>query len=591
MNRRSYIFFAIALVVVLGAAAAFNSFRSQGQNTAQSAKTILYYQCPMHPGFKSDRPGIAPCCGMEMEPVYAGSQTAGTEAQAALPPGAVKISTEKQQAIGVRVGVVAKSTSERTLRLLGRVAPDETRLYKMKAAADGWVQEVYPVTTGSFVKKGQPLASFYTPDFFVTGQNYIAALFNLDRKYPNTEKTVQTFEDILLGYGADEAQIEEIKETRQVSRSILLRAPATGFVLLREAFEGLRFQKGDELFRIADLERVWIYADLYENEARYIRAGATADLIHPQMGQHFTARVSDVLPQFDGSTRTLKVRLEVNNPRYTLRPDMFVDVSFPLHVPPSLTVPAEAVLDSGIRKMVFVDLGDGVLEPRRVETGWRMNDRIEILKGLMEGEKIVVSGNFLIDSESRLQGLASGYNVSAEIDPVCGMSVDPEKPGTLTSAIQGKTYYFCSASCKQKFDSDPQRYLPKEQALQPAPVVARTAAPSRDHVVVDPVCGRTVDPKTTMLMSVLNGRTYYFCSETCKAAFDRVKGAQSIAPAEPITKPPTDGMTVDPVCGMSVDSTKPGAFKSVLEGKTYYFCSESCKETFDKDPRAYLPKM
>lgn len=458
MKRLGYIALAAVLLIVSYTVAGWNSKRSGADHSAESARTILYYQCPMHPGFKSDKPGAAPCCGMEMEPVFAGGETAGKEASPSLPPGTLHISTEKQQVIGVRTGVVERSSSARTIRLLGRVAADETRLYKIKAAADGWIQEVYPVTTGSFVKKGQPLASFYTPDFYVTGQNYISALLNLDRRAPGTERTVQTFEDTLRSLGADSPQLEEMKRTRQVSRNIVISAPATGFVIFRDVSAGLRFEKGEELFRIAELDPLWIYAELYENEARYVRAGARAKVTHPQLGERFSARVSDVLAQFDSTSRTMKVRLEVANPRHLLRPEMFVDVEFPLNLPPSLTVPAEAVLDTGMQKTVFVDRGAGVFEPRRVETGWRMDNRVEIVKGLMDGERIVVSGNFLIDSETRLQGLASGYQAAGELDPVCGMTVDPDKPGALKSEHQGKSYYFCNPSCKESFEKEPQRY-------------------------------------------------------------------------------------------------------------------------------------
>ncbi|RPJ80712.1 MAG: hypothetical protein EHM18_18070, partial [Acidobacteria bacterium] len=176
MKRLGYLVAAILIIIAFYTVTGWNSKRSGPGTSAESAKTLLYYHCPMHPGFKSDKPGTAPCCGMELEPVYAGGEAAGEKAKPSLPPGTIHISADKQQIIGVRTGVVERSSSARTIRLLGRVAADENRLYKIKAAADGWIQEVFPVTTGSFVKKGQPLASFYTPDFFVTGQNYVASL-------------------------------------------------------------------------------------------------------------------------------------------------------------------------------------------------------------------------------------------------------------------------------------------------------------------------------------------------------------------------------------------------------------------------------
>jgi len=424
----------------------------------------------MHPGFKSDKPGVAPCCGMELEPVYEGAAADVVEAKQSVPKGAVHVSSEKQQLIGVRTGTVQKSSSERSMRLLGRVVPDETHLYPVKAAVDGWIQDVYPVTAGSMVKQGQPLASYYSPDFYAVEANFLFALTNQDKRVLNDwTKQAVTLEDQLRGFGMDPAQIEEIKKTRQLIRNVTIAAPGAGLVQLRQVSPGLRFQKGDELYRIVGLDRLWVYADLYENEARYFRPGVTATVVHPQMGEHFRARVSDALPQFDPATRTMKVRLEVDNPKHLLRPDMFVDVEFPLNLPASLAVPAEAVLDTGLQKTVFVDLGNGYFEPRRVETGWRMDNQVEITKGLMEGERIVVSGNFLIDSESRLQGLASGYKATEEVDPVCGMTVDPAKPTALKGVVDGHTYYFCAEFCKESFLKEPQKYLAKDSSSSSSP--------------------------------------------------------------------------------------------------------------------------
>ena len=169
-------------------------------------------------------------------------------------------------------------------------------------------------------------------------------------------------------------------------------------------------------------------------------------------------RVLNVPPQFDPASRTLKVRLEADNPGYALRPDMFVDVEFPIQLPPAITVPVDAVLDSGLRKTVFVDRDNGFFEPRKVETGWRFGDRVEIVKGLMPGERIVTSGTFLLDSESRMKMAAAGMSKSTEArsakDPVCGMDVDESKAKAAgrISEYRGKAYYFCTDQCKQQFD-------------------------------------------------------------------------------------------------------------------------------------------
>jgi RND family efflux transporter MFP subunit len=277
------------------------------------------------------------------------------------------------------------------------------------------------------------------------------------------ERNVKQYRDALRNLGMSEIQIEEIARTRQYAENIQIRSPTAGFVIVLNVSMGLRFDKGTELYRIADLSRVWILADLFENEASYFKPGRTVKVTLREQKKTFTAKVSAVLPQFDPATRTLKLRLEVENPGYTLRPDMFVDVSIPVTFPPAVIVPADAVLDAGIKKTVFVDRGNGIFEPRLVETGWRFGNRVEIKSGLKPGERIVVSGNFLIDSESKMELAAAGMYGTLEKDPVCGADIavrKAEKAGRI-SIYQGKTYYFSSLECKQQFDKNPNRYLEK----------------------------------------------------------------------------------------------------------------------------------
>ena len=201
-------------------------------------------------------------------------------------------------------------------------------------------------------------------------------------------------------------------------------------------------------------------ADIFEREAKFIPLGARAQVRY--QGQTFAAEISDALPAFDPVSRTLKVRLDLDNPAYILRPDMFVDVEMPVQLPAAVTVPADAVLDAGRQNIVYVDRGNGTFEPRPVETGWRFGDLVAITKGLDPGEHIVVSGTFLIDSESRFRSAAASWNQAPpkEVhDPVCGMGVDPGKADRLKGVFQGTTYYFCSESCKRKFEAHPQSYV------------------------------------------------------------------------------------------------------------------------------------
>ncbi len=416
MKKTAYA--AVLLLLVAGAFLA-GSRRSRERTitpAAVGARKILYYVDPMHPTYRSDKPGAAPDCGMPLEPVYAdgGPAQADSAGQAsATLPGSAPIDPAKRQLIGIQVKEVEKVSGSRTLRLFGRVVPDEVRVYRVNSGADGSVRDVSAVTTGSHVEKDQWLASCFMPDARVPLQAYLTALDVVDRaaqvgtdnplQLRSSNSALEFNIERLRNVGMSAFQIEEIKKTREIPVEIKIVAPAAGFVLARNVSPGLKFEKGAEWFRIADLSRVWILADVFENEAQYLRPGVRAQVSLPEQGKTLTARVAEVLPQFDAASRTLKVRLEADNPGTVLRPEMFVDVELPITFPPAIAVPVESVLDSGLKKTVFVERREGVFEPRQVETGWRFSDRVEIVKGLAPGERIAVSGTFFLDSESRMR--------------------------------------------------------------------------------------------------------------------------------------------------------------------------------------------
>ena len=389
-----------------------------------AARKILYYVDPMHPAYRSAKPGTAPDCGMQLEPVYGGAMAAagGSADESSRPPGAVNsstvnISAAQQQRIGIKVSAVEKTSGTHSLRLFGRVAPDETKIYKLVAGMDGVTRKISGVTTGSQVSRDQWLATFSAPELRAPIQGYLISLDVIDNQKEGgarapsqikaaEESSMQAL-DRLLNMGISPAQIEEVKRTRDTPTELVVTAPAGGVVLARNLSVGQRFDKGTEWYRIADLSRVWILADVFEKDARYVRPGQTARVTLAAGSAPMSARVSDIAPQFDPGTRTFKVRLEMDNPGYALRPDMFVDVALAIALPTSVSVPVEAVLDSGLRKTVFVDRGEGSFEPRQVETGWRFDDRVQIVSGLEAGERIVTSANFLLDSETRMQRAAA----------------------------------------------------------------------------------------------------------------------------------------------------------------------------------------
>ncbi len=466
----------IVIVIASFLAGVWYNSHTGGEKLPRGGRKILYWHDPMHPAYKSDKPGIAPDCGMQLEPVYAGEEgaTATLPDEPTALPGTVRISPERQQLIGIKVAKVEKAPWNHTVRVLGRVVPDESRVFRINSATDGWVKMILPVTTGSLVKKDELLATFFAPEFFSAIKAYLYGLRSFERFEKSGKETkeqlelttanIDSYRNSLRNLGMTEYQMDEIARTRQGPDNIEIRAPEAGFVLVRNVSPGQRFERGTELYRIADLSRVWILADIVESEGQYFHPGATAKITHAHNNREFKARVSDVLPQFDPATRTLKVRLEADNRGYALKPEMFVDGEFPIQLQSTLTVPSEALLDSGLRKMVFVDRGDGFFEPRKVETGERLGDHIEITKGLMEGERIVVSGNFLVDSESRLKLAAAGLPEDNVVDAVCGMGIDPRKTA-LISNYRGQTYHFCSALCKEKFDKHPEQYCGKEQRV------------------------------------------------------------------------------------------------------------------------------
>jgi multidrug efflux pump subunit AcrA (membrane-fusion protein) len=384
--------------------------RREAVDASQSpARKILYYIDPMHPQYKSDRPGNAPDCGMKLEPVYEGRSHAASRA-ADLDRG-VRVSRDMQRVVGVRVEAAEKISGTEKLRLYGRVAPDETRMYRVNAGIDGYIREISTVTTGSHVGNGEWLATLAAPDARTPIQAYLVAVEAMERgalrpvDVPGpVDAGVEQAVDRLMTLGMSRMQIAEIRRTRMVPTAIRITAPSAGFVVARNLTAGEKIASGEELFRIADLRRVWIHADLLGRDAEYVRPGMIADVTVPGRGTTIRAKISSAVPpQFDALSQSARVRLEADNPGSVLRPEMLVDVHLPITLPPAIAVPVDAVLDAGLNKRVYVERADGAFEPRDVETGWRFGDRVEIVNGLAEGDRVVVSGTFLLDSESRMR--------------------------------------------------------------------------------------------------------------------------------------------------------------------------------------------
>jgi len=497
---------------------------------AAAAQTAAY-ACPMHPQYRSDRAMDCPICGMRLEPITPGADSGSSGSEV---PGTVHIPTDKQQLIGVRTEEVRQTSASHVLRVPGRITVDDQRLSRSVAAADGWSLDLGPNAAGRFVGKDQVLASYYTRDLLGSEQLYLTSLGAVNdpnqRGVSNPSLRMgaslvpQYPIDTLRGIGMHDLQIEEVNRTRTASADIKIYSPVAGYVLERNISPGQRFEKGTEFYRIADISHVWVMTDFFEKDRQFLKPGAMATVRY--QGRRLMARMSDALPQFDPASRVLKTRFELDNPGQVLLPDMFVDVELPVDKPEAITVPADAVIDSGRHKTVYVEKGKGVFEPRMVEIGWRLGDRVQIAQGLEPGERIVVAGNFLIDSERRMKmpdsaSAANTDKAKTVKDLVCGMDIDPKSANTKKTVYKGETYYFCCDSCKKSFEANPEKYV-----AQKAP------APS----------------------------------------------------AEAIT-------AKDLVCGMNVDPKSPNTFKTQYKGKTYYFCAEMCKKSFDADPEKYVHKM
>jgi len=398
---------AIVSCAVLGLVAFTAGRFSSGSNSGSHAASrhVLYYVDSMHPSYRSDKPGIAPDCGMELTPVYEGENLFS---KLELPDGAVSISPEKQKMIGVRVEEAEKDAGTHTIRTTGKVEAEENRLYRLTAATEGWVQSLENNPAGTLVKKNQLLASFYSREFRNAQQAYLGALSSNERvkmsNMPDDANSIlRTNEEALRALGMGDPQIKELAKKRQTTRDISVTSPADGIVLARNISPEQRFDKGAELYRIADLTKVWIIADVYGDQSAALRPGSKVKVTVRELGKTVYATVTANPPLFDPESRTLKLRLEADNPSLALRPDMFVDLSFNVTAPAGLSIPAEAVLDTGTKKIVYVQVADDIFEPRAVELGASYADRVTITHGLAKGEKVVSAGTFLVDSESRIR--------------------------------------------------------------------------------------------------------------------------------------------------------------------------------------------
>ncbi len=442
---------------------------SGGGKTVKVATAAEKYTCGMHPFIVSDKPGNCPICGMTLTKVEGAAPSAAAggvsapgaagkgerkilfyrnpmnaevtspvpmkdqmgmdyvpvyEDEAASAGGAavagystVKVGAEALRLAGVQTAPAVREKISRSVRAAGNVVADETRIRRVQTKIEGWVEKLHVTFTGQIVAKGQPLMDIYSPELVAGQREYLLALEMQGRlkenPYPEEKEMaaelVKSSRRRLELFDVPQSAIDELERTGKTRRTVTLNAPVSGYVTTKDVFEGMRVMPGMELFTVTDLSRMWIEADLYEYEARAVRVGQEATLA-PAYDPAFRlkGRVAFIYPTLSAESRTLKVRFEFPNPGLRLKPQMYADVFLELSPASGVVIPDSALIDTGLRQIVFVDIGGGSLEPREVKVGVRGDGKAQILSGVKEGERVAVRANFLLDSESRLKAALSG---------------------------------------------------------------------------------------------------------------------------------------------------------------------------------------
>ena len=352
------------------------------------------YVCPMHPQIIKDEEGSCPICGMDLVPKMIDPDTGKHPA--------VSVKGEIIQSMGLRTEAVSRDTLWRFIKTVGRVDYNETRLIHLHPRADGWMESLMIRSEGEQVSRGDKLGTFYSPEILSAQVDFFVAL---EQSGNSRSDRVEKARNRLRILGIDETIIRQLEESRETRNALPVFAPGDGIVTRLGAREGMYLKPDMEMMTIADLSSVWVMVDVYEHQIGWLQEGLTAEISVPAWpGKSWEGKVDYIYPELDMKSRTLRVRLEFPNPDITLKPNMFAEVK--IYGGPqrdTLMIPAEALIRTGERDTVVTSLGDGRFQPVDVVVGARSNGKVEILSGLKEGDEIVTSGQFLIDSESSLQ--------------------------------------------------------------------------------------------------------------------------------------------------------------------------------------------
>jgi membrane fusion protein, copper/silver efflux system len=453
--------------------------RKEAATTAPAPRTIQYYKSTMMPGEVRQTPG-KDSMGMDMVPVYEERGVASN---------AITIDPVTTQNMNIRTGTVTKGPLRRTIRTVAVIDYDETSLADVTTRFKGWIIKLYVNATGQQVHKGNPLFEIYSPELYSAQSDYLLAIEYSSSGGANAQAMKAGATARLMNFDISDDQIAELERTKQVKKTLTIQAPRDGIVMEKNVVEGQMADENMRLYRIADLSLVWVQAQIYEEDLPFLHLGQDAMVTLTYLpDRKFQGRVTYIYPMVDEKTRTVKVRMEFHNPGYFLKPGMFATVELRAELEPfALLVPDSAILRSGERNTVFVALEGGRFEPRAVTLGPRSEDNMyQVLSGLSEGEHVVTSGQFMLDSESQLR-----------------------------EAIQKMTAAGATATKDGK----------RKEAEETPPVSKETATayvcPMPEHVSIEyqhpgkcPVCGMTLVPATADLLAGIRSESpvaYYTC--------------------------------------------------------------------------------
>ncbi len=422
MNRKTF------LTRLIVTAAGFPTWLTSCSKLSSSARdqNVDYYTCTMHPSVRSQDPnGKCPICSMDLVPVIKKGATAQVPGN---PPGGkgtpeepstFTVPVQRQQQIGVTYATITSKPLQRSIRTVGTVSWDKTRYREFVARVDGYIQDLEISSPGEPVSEGQPLLTIYSPDLSTAERELVNLLGTRDHT-PATDAALGSSHLIeaarrrLEQWGITPEQIADLEKSRKPSEYLTLRSPFRGVVLDVPVDQGRKVMSGDRLAAVADLSQVWIYADFYEDDLPLLSAGKKVQIrAKSYPAETFEGKLSLISPTLSAMTRTAKARIDITNTDLKLRPGMYVDVELSTDIVEGLAVPVSAVMPTGLRTLVFVDRGEGKLEPRPIELGQKYGDDYQVISGLKEGERVVASANFLIDAESKVQGALKSFEQTA----------------------------------------------------------------------------------------------------------------------------------------------------------------------------------